>query len=130
MRISKTFEFDAAHHLPNYKGRCANNNGHHFLVEVVFIGDKNPETQMVVDFHWIKIQGESILGIFDHTDLNDLFQMPTAENIAAYIYKLWMTVMPPNLILQEVNLWEQPTSKVSYTHFDWEACKGEPKIDS
>ncbi len=134
MRISKTFYFDAAHHLPNYKGLCSNNHGHQWQVEVVFIGKKNPETGMIIDFHVLKDGLNCIIEELDHTDLNNLFEIPTAENIASWIYLILQTELEkltkPIITLQEVNVWEQPTSKVSYTHFDWEEDKGEPKIDT
>jgi 6-pyruvoyltetrahydropterin/6-carboxytetrahydropterin synthase len=130
MRISKTFAFDAAHHLPDYPGLCSNVHGHSWQVEVVLIGKKDETTGMVVDFKWMKDVGEEILGLFDHQDLNDFLKNPTAENIATYLYGIWTAMVPRNIIVQEVNVWEQPTSKVSYTHFDWEDLQRDKKFDS
>lgn len=53
MRVSKAFEFDSAHYLPGYDGKCANLHGHRWKIVVEF---KGPilENGMVIDFTIIK----------------------------------------------------------------------------
>ena len=118
MKLSKTFTFDAAHHLPNYKGACARPHGHEWTVEVVLSGPKNEKTGMLIDFHTIKfIIQDRILSKLDHYDLNDIISNPTAENIAEWIFlklEAPFKVNCPDLTLEEINVWEQPTSKVTY----------------
>ncbi len=128
MRISKIFYFDAAHHLPGYKGLCQNNHGHSFSVEVVLSGNKDLKTGMIIDFHKIKELGDQIISLYDHQDLNDLFVIPTAENIATWIY-VQFARHTEDIVVEEVSVWEQPTSKVTYTKEDWLQDKGEPEID-
>ena len=36
MTITKEFHFGAAHHLPNYDGKCNNIHGHEYFVRVEF----------------------------------------------------------------------------------------------
>ena len=38
MKLSKIFTFDAAHHLPNYTGKCKNLHGHSYQFEVIVSG--------------------------------------------------------------------------------------------
>lgn len=117
MKISKTFTFDAAHHLPNYNGKCARIHGHEFQFEVVLSGDPNPRTGMIIDFEIFKqIVQSNILDKLDHTDLNNILEIPTAEKIAKYIFvnlKDVFNSVPIKLV--EVSVWEQPTSKVTFS---------------
>jgi 6-pyruvoyl-tetrahydropterin synthase len=39
--ICRTFTFEAAHHLPNYKGKCSRPHGHGFKLEVEVSGRIN-----------------------------------------------------------------------------------------
>ena len=119
MRISKTFTFDAAHHLPNYDGKCKNVHGHTWKVEVVVGGHKNPKTDMIVDFNILKKLFEPILEMYDHQNLNDFMDNPTAENIAENIYNsLYENMFDKGISLIEIKVWESPTSMVSYDYDD------------
>jgi len=118
MKISKTFAFDAAHHLPDYKGPCANPHGHTWQVEVVLEGEINKKTGMIMDFGIIKkIVQTKVLNLYDHHDLNLFLPNPTAENIAKHIYtilNLNFRMVSHKVQLKEINIWEAPTSKVTY----------------
>jgi 6-pyruvoyltetrahydropterin/6-carboxytetrahydropterin synthase len=118
MKISKTFSFDSAHHLPDYNGKCANVHGHTWQIEVVFEGEINPKTGMILDFGTIKnIVQTNVLNLYDHRDLNTILPNPTAENIAKHTYLLIdkaLFLLSTKIKLKEINLWEQPTSKVTY----------------
>lgn len=88
MIVSKKITFEACHHLPNYDGPCANLHGHHFSVELGLEGNYIPkETGMLLDFTiikaWLK---KNVEEVYDHQNLNDFFETPTAENIGIYIY--------------------------------------------
>lgn len=75
--------FDAAHYLPNYKGKCANIHGHTYRVIVEISGiTKNG---MLVDFTILKKEIKSVIDQLDHTLLNAVIKYPSAENIAWYI---------------------------------------------
>ncbi len=82
MRVSKEWTFEAAHHLPDHDGLCANPHGHTytFVLEVEGpVAKEGPKKGMVIDFGILNnIVEESILPL-DHTDLNETFFNPTAE---------------------------------------------------
>ena len=59
IRITKTFDFEAAHALDGYEGKCKDIHGHSYHLETTFIGspkeDNNqPDCGMVVDFGEVK----------------------------------------------------------------------------
>jgi len=85
--ITKKFEFEAAHILPNHPGKCMNLHGHSYKLEVT-ISTKELDSQgMVMDFGDLKeIVNSHIIEIFDHSYLNDSFDNPTAEEMAKWIY--------------------------------------------
>lgn len=104
--ICRKTNFNAAHrlHNPNWTelqnnevfGKCNNPNyhGHNYELIVKITGEIDPETGYVMDTKILNdiIQNE-IIERFDHKNLNlDTKEFknlnPTAENIAAMIYKL------------------------------------------
>ena len=84
--ITKKFEFEAAHMLPNHKGKCKNLHGHRYELEVTVRGPINSEG-MVMDFSDLKeMVNELVIDRFDHSCLNDKITfIPTAENLVEYI---------------------------------------------
>jgi 6-pyruvoyltetrahydropterin/6-carboxytetrahydropterin synthase len=84
MRISKTFTFEAAHHLPNVPAghQCGRVHGHTYRVEVVLEGDIDPRMGWVVDYGRVSDAWRSTGGLLDHTNLNDHMYNPTAELLA------------------------------------------------
>lgn len=73
-------KFDAAHHLPGHS-RCGVKHGHSYYVLVCVEGTPCPDHGMIMDFGKIK----GIVACFDHCDLNEIVEVPTAENLAAEI---------------------------------------------
>ena len=87
MKVGRRFHFDAAHYLPEYKGKCEELHGHTYTLDIVVEGEKNEEG-MVLDFNKLEeIVKENVLEELDHKNLNDLFENPTAENIASWIFE-------------------------------------------
>jgi len=80
LKLHTEIKIDAAHHLPNYEGKCNQLHGHTWKVVVEIEGVKHPKTGMIVDFVEIK----KIVNEFDHGCINDFIQNPTAENIVDY----------------------------------------------
>ena len=101
--------FDAAHHLPGYPGACAKVHGHRFKVKVMFRKKKLNNMGMVIDFQEIKSTWKK----YDHQDLNDFFEMPTAENIA---YAIWDDIVDIAKTVKdiEVTVWESENSYAKY----------------
>jgi len=116
-------QFDAAHHLEGYPGRCARLHGHTWLVEVTAAGDELDEHGMLIDFHELQRLVEETVKDLDHQDLNALAPFrhpgretnPTAENIARYIYRRLKTHLQQNgLKLMKVKVWESPDAWAGY----------------
>ena len=103
--------FDAAHHLPNFPGKCQQVHGHTFLVTLILEGSVLKDG-ILVDFGEVKSWLKSILdNRFDHRDLNDVLEMPTAELIAKMIYDTIKIVFP---MLKSVSVKEGEGGEASY----------------
>lgn len=112
--ICKRFEFDAAHHLTQYAGKCRNVHGHRFILDVEITGEIQKEgfsTGMIMDFGTMKvIIGEIIDQYLDHHDLNETLPVsPTAENIVIWIAEKIKKFLTEETLLR-VRLYETPTS--------------------
>lgn len=72
IRITKQFNFETAHALYGYDGKCKNIHGHSYKLSVTVLGspidDKsNVKYGMVIDFSDLKkIVKEEIVDLFDH----------------------------------------------------------------
>jgi len=72
IRITKEFDFEAAHALDGYSGKCKDIHGHSYHLKLTFIGTPKSDLGlsdcgMVVDFGDIKkIVKTQILPLFDH----------------------------------------------------------------
>ena len=85
MRVTKRFRFEAAHHLPGYPGKCARPHGHGYVLEVTVEGPVRDDG-LVFDFYDLKREVEErVIDALDHRDLNDIIDVPSAENIALWI---------------------------------------------
>ncbi|HIU64572.1 MAG TPA: 6-carboxytetrahydropterin synthase QueD [Candidatus Avacidaminococcus intestinavium] len=115
MILIKEFEFDAAHYLPEYHGKCEKLHGHTYKL-VVKVEGKPDHEGMIIDFIKLKeLVKENVLIKLDHALINDLLAQPSAENIAVWV---WQTLVPllqaPNYKLFEVEVWETKTSGIVY----------------
>lgn len=113
--ITRLFEFESAHFLRNYHGKCANLHGHSYKLEVSAKGKLN-DSGMVIDFTDLKHIVTSLIERLDHRDLNSLFpnMNPTAENLVVWIYNELEVAMPEGVNLVRVKLWETSNSYVEY----------------
>ena len=112
-------EFEAAHNLCNYQGKCSRLHGHNWKVEVTVRGDKLDEIGMVIDFTVLKAEVKKIVDRLDHYYLNELAtfqkQNPTAEHIAKYIYEELVDPLHKHeVVLYQVKIWESARSAVAY----------------
>lgn len=115
--VCKVFSFEAAHFLPNYKGKCSNLHGHHWVLEVKVTGFVSPETGMVIDFVDLKnLVNDEVISKLDHTCLNEVLEgqvdNPTCENLLDWI---WTKLSPigswtGKVKLVKLRLWETPDS--------------------
>lgn len=115
MILIKEFEFDAAHYLPEYHGKCENLHGHTYKM-VIKLNGKPDSEGMIMDFIQLKnLVKEEVLNKLDHACLNDLLKQPSAENIAVWVWqKLSDKLKRDNCSLFEVQIWETKTSGVAY----------------
>ena len=136
MQISRVFEFDAGHRIPNHKSECRNLHGHRYKLELSLEGPiLNAEGEshegMILDFSDIKTLVNKIIDQLDHSFIvaekdtqmleflkisgskyTVLKSIPTVENIAQY---LWSELDPQfkntynqSLSLCQLTLWETP----------------------
>lgn len=115
MILIKEFEFDAAHNLIHYHGKCERLHGHTYKLVVKLEGE--PDTEgMVFDFVELKnIVRSRIIDRLDHAYLNDIIRQPTAENIAVFVWEqLENELKKDNCRLYEIEVWETKTSGIVY----------------
>lgn len=123
VRVAKTFEFHAAHQLPNHEGQCRRMHGHTYRLEIVVSGTPSTESAasdegMVLDFERIKeFYKSKIEPLVEHQNLNvtlaSKMTVTTAENIALWIAsELLLAVTWGEVTPECVRLWETPTSWV------------------
>ena len=115
MILIKEFEFDAAHYLPEYHGKCEKLHGHTYKLVVKLEGMPDHEG-MIIDFIKLKeLVKEKVLVKLDHSCINDILPQPSAENIAVWVWQVLETsLVAPNYRLFEVEVWETKTSGIVY----------------
>ena len=117
VRVEKTIA--AAHRLYDYDGPCEALHGHNYRIEVTYTGTELDGFGMLVDFTEIKKAFHAVLDTLDHTYLNELpaFQgvSPSAENIAAHIYRELKLTKFARATLSSVSVWETPTQVAKYS---------------
>ncbi len=112
--------FDAAHYLPEYNGKCERLHGHRFKVVVRVEAESVGDDGMAYDFAEIKLRLRELLSQMDHSCLNELepfsAKAPSSENIAAWLYsELQPRFEDTPVRLANVEVWESPTTGVSYS---------------
>lgn len=88
--ISKRFDFDAAHRLPNVDEhhKCYRMHGHTYAVEVILAGVPD-ERGMVADYSEISQAWQPIHDQIDHQILNTVtgLENPTTEVLAPWLWE-------------------------------------------
>lgn len=116
--ITKIFEFAAAHCLPHHGGACFNLHGHNYKLEVTITGptqDSGCTAGMIMDFEdFKKTVKNNILSKFDHSNLNSLFDNPTAEIIVEAIANQMGLYFYRNIRVTKIRLWETSTSYATW----------------
>jgi 6-pyruvoyltetrahydropterin/6-carboxytetrahydropterin synthase len=127
--LTKRVEFCAAHRYVNSRwtveenqrvfGKCGNEHGHNYILEITVQGEPSPDTGMVMDLKALKdLITEAVVDRFDHKHLNrdvPYFKekVPTPENLAVVIWEL----LEPRLELcrlHRVRLYEDGSCFVDY----------------
>lgn len=135
-KLKTKANFDSAHFLKDYEGKCSNIHGHRWTVEIE-VGAETLESDtqnrgMVVDFSNLKKDLRELADHFDHSLIMETGSLkqatedaliaenlrivkvdfrPTAENFAKYIYDE-MPSRGYNVI--EASVYETPNNVASY----------------
>lgn len=112
-------DFASAHTLREYPGACSRMHGHNWKVELEVVATALDETGMGVDFKVMKHAVREVTDRLDHYYLNDVKPFdtinPTAENIAAYLYReLSDKLNNEHIKVSAVTLWETERACVRY----------------
>jgi len=137
IRITKHFDFETAHALYGYDGKCRNIHGHSYQLYVTVIGspindENHVKNGMVLDFGDLKkIVNSQIVDIFDHaTVLNKnsphkelaeqirthspkvilVDYQPTSENMIADFASIIQVHLPTSVKLHSLKLYETNNS--------------------
>jgi len=137
IRITKHFDFESAHALYGYDGKCKNIHGHSYHLYVTVIGipienSEHPKNGMVMDFGDLKvIVKQEIVEKFDHAvvlnensphkelanTINDhshkvvlVPYQPTSENMLLDFSERIQTRLPQNVLLHSLKLYETANS--------------------
>lgn len=137
-KLKSEIQFDMAHYLSGYKGKCANIHGHRYkLIATLKANKLHEEGQirgMVEDFGEFKKALKLIADMFDHKLIMEdneegreilsklkeisnfeILLLPfrtTAEEMARYIYN---KLKEMNFPIYEVELFETPTNSIIYS---------------
>lgn len=137
IRITKHFDFESAHALYGYDGKCKNIHGHSYHLYVTVIGvpiidSENPKNGMVMDFGDLKvIVKKEIVNKFDHAvvlnensphkelanTINEYSHkvvlvpyQPTSENMLLDFSERIQRQLPQNVLLHSLKLYETANS--------------------
>lgn len=120
-KIKVRTHFDAAHRLPEYKGKCANIHGHTWGVEVEIRAKELDGQGMVCDFFDVQQILNGTIDKLDHNYINEIEpfskETPTSENIARYIFneiKNKVEALREGLKLASVTISESPNASATY----------------
>jgi 6-pyruvoyltetrahydropterin/6-carboxytetrahydropterin synthase len=113
-------DFASAHTLRDYPGQCSRMHGHNWKVEAEVEATRLDEVGMGIDFKVIKQHTRAIGDRLDHRYLNEIppFDQinPTAENIAAYMYReLAAAINTADIKVKAITLWETERACVRYS---------------
>ena len=116
MELRKTYQFEAAHHLPNVapEHKCRRLHGHSFRVELVISGPVDPHYGWVIDYADISKVFKPIWETLDHHYLNEIpgLENPTSENIAIWLWQQTKPLLPQ---LSEITVAETCTASCTFT---------------
>ncbi len=108
-RVTSTFTFEAAHRLAWHPGKCRNLHGHSYRLDVSVEGPLDANG-VVLDFDTLQdVVHTAVIDVWDHRDLNEVLDNPTAELLA---HRAWELLSDAGLELAALRLWETADSWV------------------
>ena len=109
----------AAHLMRNYEGACSRLHGHNWKIKVEVSADKLNEAGMTIDFKDLEDISNQVISKFDHQYFNEIAPFdkinPTAENLARYFYREIAKLLPENIKMSKISLWETKNYLVEYS---------------
>lgn len=127
LTITRLFEWDAAHRLPDHEGQCRALHGHRYKAEITIQAPETDEMGRIVDFGLVKLSiGKWIDRYWDHTTIvkksdDDLWdfcrrqseslgvkppypmkEAPTAEAMAQHLAAICQEIVNRSAILDHV----------------------------
>ncbi len=143
IKITKSIEWEMGHRIPNHDSKCRNPHGHHYKLDLSLSGpiDSNEGSSsegMVIDFGEInKILFATIHNyldhgfmIYDHDEVmcsffknhdSENFKVifvsfiPTVENISQWCYDQIVQLIPHNINIENIRVYETPNSWADFT---------------
>ena len=120
IRITKQFNFETAHALYGYDGKCKNIHGHNYKLSVTVLGapiqDKShPKYGMVIDFSDLKkIVKEEIVDPFDHAAIfnKNTPHLELANILMDSGHKIVLVDYQPTSEMMVINFAEKISSKL------------------
>ena len=95
MKLCVDFEFSASHRLDGLSSVCAHLHGHNYVLEVEVSGAVDPASGLVIDFDTLDaVVQERVIALVDHRHLNDFIQIPTAEVMLEWFWRLLAPELP------------------------------------
>ena len=139
LQVTKIFRFEMAHALNGYAGDCCYIHGHSYTLHVT-IASREPQhdflqgTGVLYDFKELKkLVNETVINQLDHqlvlsehyleqsplltaTENLRVWKIePSAENMLIYIHKALQAVLPENIFLKKLKIFETNDS-----YAEWE----------
>lgn len=118
IHIGRKFEFEASHFLPgeDIYGECSNLHGHRYELEVVAAGEIKEDGWLFNFKDMKKLVHDTAISKYDHHNLNDYFEIPTAENLGIHIFTaLEEKLKEYNMTLKRIKLNETSNCYVEIT---------------
>ncbi|MBI4977864.1 MAG: 6-carboxytetrahydropterin synthase QueD [Spirochaetes bacterium] len=117
-RLNIMGEFESAHYLRGYKGKCENMHGHNYKVELTVNAEDVMSDGLALDFVELKRLLKEITESLDHKILNDILYFkvrnPSAEMLAKFIYEKMSQSLPKTVTLDKVRIWENDRQWAEY----------------
>jgi 6-pyruvoyltetrahydropterin/6-carboxytetrahydropterin synthase len=96
-RLGMKFYIDYAHNLPGH-ALCGRYHGHTATVLIEIEGElkggSTYQDNMLIDFADMKRICKVVLDKLDHQNLNEIFDMPTSEIVAQWLYQQLIEKIP------------------------------------
>ena len=139
-KVTKWYDFEAAHQLPGHKGKCAELHGHSYRVGITISGPIQPirglsDDGFVIDFGDLSDFVKPLIKKYcDHKFLNDTLNIPrtTAELIACWFFGAVTKFLEQKgfsmLRVEKVAVQETATGVAEVDATDW-AANGCPGLD-